>query len=446
MDPHQLIQRYLTGQATGPEMAELDRLLANDPALRRKFIVETGIDAGLREVAFERAAQPGSTDRKIISPIFRPIAWIAVAAALMLMGTMGWTRFSRPPVIATLLSGENASWESSLPTTPGSALTPGYLKLNTGIATILFRSGAKVVLEAPAHLVLETPMRGRLIDGSAVIDVPKSAIGFIMAAPGGYAVDHGTQFAVSANESKNSSNFEVLKGEISVHNPATGEEVRLKGRQGASIREKALSTFDGATLEPALPQVSPVLRVGTNGHATYIIRNNKRGKWIHPEMLYVRQALEAKWDMQAVFSFDISKAPLASAISARLRLNQVQSGVGLAARLPLINTFAIYGVQRPRSTVWIDAPLWEDAPGPEDGILLGKFDIPRSQQSGSVGIDTPLLLDFLKTAPRGIATFILVRETGVIDGEGKGLVHAFASDSNPEASGPLLEFTLHESL
>ena len=86
-----------------------------------------------------------------------------------------------------------------MPTTPGSALTAGYLKLTSGIATIQFKSGAKVVLEAPAHLVLETPMRGRLLAGSAVIDVPKTAIGFVMEAPGGYAVDLGTQFAVSVN-------------------------------------------------------------------------------------------------------------------------------------------------------------------------------------------------------------------------------------------------------
>ena len=193
MDAHELIHRYLMGEATADEVAELDRLLASDPALRRKLIFEAGTDAGLREIALERVAAPVSAERKIISPIFRPVAWIAAAAAVVLLATLTWTQLSRPAVIATLVSGEDASWESSLPTAPGSELVAGYLKLNTGIATIQFKSGAKVVLEAPAHLVLETPMRGRLLAGSAVIDVPKSAIGFIIDAPGGYAVDHGTQ-------------------------------------------------------------------------------------------------------------------------------------------------------------------------------------------------------------------------------------------------------------
>jgi hypothetical protein len=58
MNPNELIQHYLHGEATDAEVAELDRLLASDRALRRKLIVETGIDAGLCEIARERASQP----------------------------------------------------------------------------------------------------------------------------------------------------------------------------------------------------------------------------------------------------------------------------------------------------------------------------------------------------------------------------------------------------
>jgi hypothetical protein len=58
MNPNELIQHYLHGVATDAEVAELDRLLASDRALRRKLIVETGIDAGLCEIERERASQP----------------------------------------------------------------------------------------------------------------------------------------------------------------------------------------------------------------------------------------------------------------------------------------------------------------------------------------------------------------------------------------------------
>ena len=441
MDAHELIHRYLMGEATAEEVAELNRLLASDPALRRKLIFEAGTDAGLREIALERVAAPVSAERKIISPIFRPVAWLAAAAAVVLLGALGWMQFSRPAVIATLVSGEHAAWESSLPTAPGSALAAGYLKLTSGIATIEFKSGARVVLEAPAHLVLETPMRGRLLAGSAVIDVPKSAIGFIIDAPGGYAVDHGTKFAVSVTSAGNSSDFEVLKGEISVHQPATGREVRLKDRQGASISDGTMTTYDGASQEPVIAEPSPHLRIGTNGRAGYVNRRNKRGKHIRPEMLMVKQTESHTWDMRAFFAFDVSKVDLESVKSVRLRLNQVPSGMGLAARLPLVNTFAVYGVTRPDKEDWSSEPTWEDAPNVEDGVLLGTFDIPRSQQTGSFGINSDKLLEFLKADPDKQVTFVVVRETGLIDGEGKGLFHAFASDHHPEASGPLLEFT-----
>lgn len=446
MNPNELIQRYLTGEATATEVAELDHLLANDKALRRKLIIEAGTDAGLRQIALERVAQPVMSAPKKVARFYRPVAWLAAAAAVALMGVVGWTEFSRPQVIATLISGENASWESSLPTTPGSELTAGYLKLTSGIATIRFRSGAEVILEAPAHLVLETPMRGRLLAGSAVIEVPEPAIGFVMVTPDGYAVDYGTQFAISVNTADNSSDFEVLKGEIAVHHPATGKEVRLTRRQGALISANEMITFNGEDQEPAIAEPSQKVRIGTLGQAGYVNRRNKRGKHLQPEMLMVKQTESFNWDMRAFFSFDVSGVDLESVQSARLRLNQVPSGMGLAARLPLINTFAVYGVTHAEKETWSSAPTWEDAPDVADGVLLGTFDIPRSQQTGSYGIENDKLREFLRADPDKKVTFVIVRETGLIDGEGKGLTHAFASDHHPEASGPLLEFTMKSAV
>ena len=42
MNPNELIQRYLHGEATDAEVAELGRLLASDRDLRRTLIVEMG--------------------------------------------------------------------------------------------------------------------------------------------------------------------------------------------------------------------------------------------------------------------------------------------------------------------------------------------------------------------------------------------------------------------
>lgn len=206
-----------------------------------------------------------------------------------------------------------------------------------------------------------------------------------------------------------------------------------------------MATFDGGNEEPFFTAPSRTVRIGSHGQTGYVNRRNKRGKHIHPEMMMVKQTEGFNWDMRAFFSFDVARLDLESVKSARLRLNQVPSGLGLAARLPLINTFAIYGVTHTEKETWSSEPTWEDAPDINDGVLLGTFDIPRSQQTGSFGIENDKLLEYLKADPDKTVTFVIVRVTGLIEGEGIGLTHAFANDRHPEASGPLLEFALKSS-
>lgn len=101
MNPNELIQRYLHGEATDAEVAELDRLLATDPALRRKLIVEAGIDAGLCEIARERAAQPQVAVQRRSVPwlSWRPLAAAAACVAIL----CGWW-LTRPAQIVEVLA------------------------------------------------------------------------------------------------------------------------------------------------------------------------------------------------------------------------------------------------------------------------------------------------------------------------------------------------------
>ena len=440
-----LIHRYLSGEASEAEVAELDKLLADDPALRKQLITEAGIDAALRELALERISESGQPPANVISPIFRPLAWTAIAAAIALMASFAWTHFSQPKVIATLVSGEDASWESSLPTTPGSNLTAGHLKLTSGIATILFRSGAELQLEAPARIHLQTPMRSKLIAGSPTMNVPESAIGFVMETPDGYVVDHGTQFSVNVAETPGQSSFEVLEGEISVHLPATGEQVRLKTEESARISDQKLTTYQDGFPDPEPPTPPPSIRIKTEGRATSIVRNNFRYAFLNPEMLMVRTTPGPRpQERRSLIELDVSKVNFNTVESANLWLNLVPSGQGFATRLPQKNTFGFYGITDQSKENWPIKCQWEDAPSTEDGVLLGTIDIPRSRQTGRCGIQGKALLDFLKEDPDGKVSILIVRETAENPGKAAGLVHAFASDSHPEASGPVLKLTLKE--
>lgn len=444
MDPHSLIHRYLVGEATESEVAELNRILASDAQLRREYARVAAMDAALRETSFERASEPATT---LPTPTEKPMWKLLFAVALaacVLAAVMLREQIIGASGVATLASSENAAWESSLPTMPGSDLAPGLMKLVAGIATIRFQSGAEVMIEAPANLVLISPMRCKLLDGAAVVSVPEPAIGFVLETPQGYVVDHGTQFALSVGGEGKPSEFEVIDGEISVHLAATGQNVRLTEMQSASISGQKLTSFDGQIPERVMEASPVVQRIGTDGRATSVIRNNKRRKRHFPDLLMVKRGNSGSWDQRAMFSFDTAGVDFAAVESVRLRLNLVPSGLGFATRLPIVNRFAVYGLTNAAKREWKIESLWEDSPGPEDGQLLGTFEIARSLQRGSFGVENEALLQFLSVQEPGRVTFILVRETGQIKGEGPGLVHAFASDLHAEAAGPVLEFSVGE--
>lgn len=444
METQSLIQRYMIGDITETEVRELDRLLAENPELRREFLLAAATDTQLREVAFQNSAKPEhieSTNRPNRRGAMTTLAGIAAAVvAVIVIGS----QYIGNDFVAVLESSENAAWESSLPTTPGSGLTPGLMKLKSGVATIRFDSGAEVLLEAPASLELVSSMRGKLFTGAAVINVPESAIGFVVETPDGYVVDYGTRFAVQVDQRQQRSNFDLIEGEIAVHHPDSGEEIRLTDAgTAATISNQSIAVVDVNRREETAAASSPsVVRIGTNGRTgSAMKRNHKRHKYIKPEFLSVKHTDSGTWDHRSFFAFDLANIRIDQIVSARLRLNLVPSTRGTRSRLPKINRFGIYGLTNQAKANWQADVLWDESPGPNDGVLLGTFEIPRSQQRGSFGIDDERLLEFLQNQNNSIVTFILVRETTQIEGIGPGLTHLFASHSHPEAVGPMLELT-----
>jgi hypothetical protein len=102
-------------------------------------------------------------------------ACVTLAASAMIFGKS--TVFHRP--VATLVQAENCKWAGSdLPTAVNSRLGAGTLALVEGIATLEFKNGAKVTIEAPAKLQIFNAMHCRLIEGSLTAEVPEPAHGF----------------------------------------------------------------------------------------------------------------------------------------------------------------------------------------------------------------------------------------------------------------------------
>ncbi|PHR95461.1 MAG: iron dicitrate transport regulator FecR [Blastopirellula sp.] len=434
----QCVERYFNGNLSNDEFVKLESKLLQDADARSLFLdlsQQHGMLRTLDEALVSEQLQKPTTQRW-----FRSLAVVATIAATILLMFNGWVLWPRD--IATLVSNENATWESPLPTVTGAKLEPGYMRLKSGMAKIRFHSGAEVLLEAPATIVLQTTMRARLESGSAIITVPESATGFAIQTPDALAIDHGTAFAVSVSKDGELSSFEVLSGEISIHHDSTGEEIRLTEQQAASASKAGLNIVQGGLSEGQLAEREKFVRITTEGQEVSVAR---RGE-LHDQLLTVKLSQKnGVHDRRAIFNFNLHDLIEPDIDRARLRLNLVPSGLGYATRLAELNEFHVYGlIDEASEPTDFSTMNWMNAPQLERCRLIGTFTIPRSRQRESIVIETPELLNFLKSDTSGRVTFVVTRETREI--ENVGLVHAFASSTHPDVSGPSLELSLNNQL
>lgn len=440
----QLISKYINGEASAEDVAKLEKLLLEDESVRLEFKRQVNVVSALEDEfggEFESPFVKGVSSSHSFSQsgVIKTAGLVAALVALTLFGVCLY--MIKPKPVATLVSNEDAAWISSLPTRQGSELKPGVMELKKGVATIRFQSGAKITLEAPAKLGLKNSMRGELLYGVAIVEVPDSAHGFILDTPDVYAVDHGTAFSVKVDKSKPGyqASFEVIEGEISLHSPSGGRPVHLVEDEAASVLSGAITKVArGAEIGPVTSK-GKVARISTDNRALSVIRNNNFDL-LHRDYLMVKRPLEThhvSYERRSFLCFDTSGVDVKKARSANLRLNLVSCGLGHSAYLPVNNVFSVYGLKGKLAIDWQSQIRWEDLPNLESATNLGSFEIARSQKSGSVNFESKELFGFIQSADGGDVTFILTRETQeVLE---RGFVHSFASDSHPEASGPTLE-------
>ena len=376
----------------------------------------------------EKVTQHSVPQKKLLWLLTGPIAAIVILA-----GLLSWL-FNQDSTFAKIVSAENAGWESSLATTVGSRLAAGELYLKSGLASLNLDSGVSITLEGPAHFELIDSMSCRLFSGAAVLTVSGQGKGFQLLTPKGYAIDHGTSFSVTVDEQ--SAAFEVLEGEISVHSGDGGESHQLLANDSARLIKDQIIKSNHLVGEESLSNDS-IIRIGTNGREASIIENDKY-EYLHSDMLMVKaENNNAGYDRRSLIGFDLSKVDIEQIRTAKLRLNLVPSGMGFAASLPEINTFAVYGLSEAEEDKWAPGCSWQDGPSLGEIQLLGRFELARSVNQGSCFLGNQQLVDFLHSDTDSKVSFLIIRETKEINIS--GLVHAFASSSHPEVAGPAIE-------
>ena len=476
-DLERFFNRIRSGEIDVDDVTTLEKRLLADPEQRRRYRARMRLEANLLasfQIERPEIAPPLmiQAERRVTGRISYLAAAAGIAALMVLafMLTSGKKDSKSDPVIAHLVSSSEAAWAESSLGTEGAGLGTGRLELKSGLAELRFLSGALVSLEAPATLELINPMRCRLVAGTVLINVPENAKGFIVETAGGYAVDHGTSFAVTVAKPGSSADFEVLSGSISVHHQSSGSIVPLYENAAARLSFEGIESLGSRpSLKMGNTYAPGLVRLRTQGRETSIVystEENARELFLNPDLLMVKRDFTAKsgygrtdssYDAKhrrSLIGFHLGDVAPRSVLSARLQLNLVPTGLGFASFLPEICTFEIYGICDDAAIEsWPATGLrWEDAPGSSNSArivdsstvrLLGSVDIPRGKVSGEVYFESPELTGFVREDRTSELGFLIVRST--IPSNDWSLVHAFAASTHPDAAGPTLLLDIEKS-
>jgi hypothetical protein len=223
-----LIEAYLDGSITAPEMQKLNALLLADANVRREFAEILNVDSALAAMAagWTKAEAPAvrQTKWRTSSP-----RWIAAAASVALM-LGGWWWHASTQAFATV---EKAAGVVEM--ADGSALRDESHEIKAGSVALITARGARIVIEAPAAFHFESAQRLHMKRGRLAADVPPAAKGFTVITPTGDAVDLGTRFGVDV-PSSGAAEVHVFQGEVIAK--ASGANAKQSLRTGDAV------TFD----------------------------------------------------------------------------------------------------------------------------------------------------------------------------------------------------------
>ncbi len=265
------------GSASDAQVQSLNELLRRDPAARDEYLLRVELHSRLAsdpdlfadltplptapppDAALNRLdPAPGLAPAENVRPArwarrpaARRLSWaLALAAGVTLLaaGWWGWREWAQPDrrgatskAIAMLSHVVEAEWATG-EVTPrlGAPLEPGPLRLNSGLAQIVFYSGARVVIEGPAELHLVSPGEATCSAGRLIAEVPPQAKGFRIGTPEMNVTDLGTVFGVDVRPRR--TELHVFKG-----------GVEFQAITGPSKHQQTLREGKGAVAEAANP-------------------------------------------------------------------------------------------------------------------------------------------------------------------------------------------------
>lgn len=238
---HRLFVAKADGTITPEEHDRLCALLKASSETRRAWFAfqdaESGLLAWSQREALRREQLVGFGMGGIERPFFGvTLGYAASLVAGIFIGFLAWAitwpemggsvAKTAPPAaeeattssVAVLARGVNMVWDrAGMVPAVNAPLSPGLLRLQSGVAEVEFFQGARLCIEGPAEISLVSSREAFCRYGRFSAHVPTQARGFRLGTPKGDIVDLGTDFGLNLSDA--SPELHVFKGEVELHQP-----------------------------------------------------------------------------------------------------------------------------------------------------------------------------------------------------------------------------------
>lgn len=230
-----LIEAYLDGSISAPDMERLNQRLNQDAGARRAFTEMLNLDSALAALA------AGHDPVRLKTPVFRPFRWkssaAALAACLALAALVWWWQQPGPAFASVEKAAGIADFAEHR------ALRGERHSIRAGSVSLLNERGARIVIEAPAEFWFESGQRLHLKRGRLAAEVPPPAKGFTVITPSGDAVDLGTRFGVDV-PAAGAAEVHVFQGEVIAKAAGDAARKSLRGGDAVSLDQGASTARD----------------------------------------------------------------------------------------------------------------------------------------------------------------------------------------------------------
>jgi hypothetical protein len=242
--------------ASDEQVRALNELLRSDAAARDEYILRLELHSRLASepdlfaLTNENETAVGAN---ILQPQARPraaarkLTWVvALASCVAIFAIAWWGLRPTPPTerqgttskaVAMLDRAVDAQWnQSGEAPRLGAPLEPGWLRLKSGLAQVVFYSGARVIIEGPAELQLISASETFCRSGRLTAEVPSQARGFRVTTPQMNVTDLGTEFGLDVTERR--TELHVFRGSVEFEPVGDGGKQNLQ-EGGAAVAENS---------------------------------------------------------------------------------------------------------------------------------------------------------------------------------------------------------------